>query len=153
MNNKRTTGFWVVTLGNILVLAMLALGQTMSLIDYELTVSMGLQEPREVITEMGVAINKGFAAGDTLVYVPLVVLGLLGLWKRAVWGVFATTGALAITAYWPIVNLSMLLFAKGAPGFNFTQFPFYSVILGSVTLYGLWGLCYMYKDHKRLASW
>ena len=152
MNNKRTTGFWVIMIAGIFLLGVLVLGQAMSLINYEFTVSMGLQEPKDVITEMGVAVNKGFGAGDTLIYIPLLVLGLIGLWKRAVWGIFAISGALAITAYWPVVSLSMLLFARGTTGFNFTQFTSYSILLGGFTLYGLWGLCYVYKNHKLLAG-
>ena len=79
MNNKRTTGFWVIMAVGILLLAVLLLGQMMSFIDYDFTVSIGLQESRDLIGEMGVAVNKGFGVGDTIIYMPLLVFGLIGI--------------------------------------------------------------------------
>jgi len=145
MNTNRPPGFWVLMIVGILLLAMLLLGQTMSFIDYDFTVAMGLQEPEEEITEIGVAMNKGFGVGDTLIYLPLLVLGLVGLWRNKIWGVFAMSGALAITAYWPMVCLSMLVFARGAPGFHFARYIPYSILLGAISIYGIWGLWYMYR--------
>ena len=59
-------------------------------------------------------------------------------------------GALAITAYWPIVNLFILIFAKDLPGFNFTDFASYIIVLSLITLYGLWGMWYVYKNRNTL---
>jgi hypothetical protein len=152
MNNKRTTGFWVIMAMGILLLAVLLLGQMMSFINYDFTVSIGLQESRDVIGEMGVAVNKGFGVGDTIIYTPLLVFGLVGLWSRKMWGVFAMGGALAITAYWPMVCLFSLLFARGTAGFNFTSFTSYTITLTLTTLYGLWGLWYLYRHQRVLAG-
>lgn len=152
MKTNRTHGFWILMIAGIFLLAMLLLGQTMSFIDYEFTVEMGLQEPKEEITQIGVALNKGFGVGDTLVYIPLLVTGLAGLWRKRMWGVFAMSGALAITVYWPVVSIFMLFFARGAMGFHFTRYASYGVILGLITLYGGWGLWYVYTHHKTLTS-
>ena len=151
MNNKRTAGFWVIMIVGMLLLAVLVFGQAMSFINYDFAVSMGLQESREVIGGMGVAVNKGFGVGDTIIYLPLLLLGLIGLWSRTMWGVFAMAGALAITAYWPMVALFLLLFARGTPDFHFTSYTSYTLILTLFTLYGLWGLLYLYKNRKQLA--
>ena len=151
MNNKRTAGFWIIMLVGMLLLVVLVFGQAMSFINYDLAVSIGLQESKEVIGAMGVAVNKGFGVGDTIIYLPLLLLGLIGLWSRTMWGVFAMAGALAITAYWPVVALFLLLFARGAPGFHFTDFTLYTVVLMLVTVYGLWGLWYLYRNRKQLA--
>jgi len=82
MNNKRTVGFWILMIIGLLILAMLFFGQMMSFINYDFTVSIGLQEPVNVIGEMGVALNKGFGLGDTIIYIPLLIIGLLGLWFK-----------------------------------------------------------------------
>ena len=124
----------------------------MSFINYEFTVSIGLQESVEVVGEMGVAVNKGFGVGDTIVYIPLLVIGLVGLWIRKKWGIYAMVGALGITAYWPMVAIFLLLFAKGAPGFYFTNFTSYSILLTAFTFYGLWGLWYLYKNREILVK-
>ena len=151
MNNKRTAGFWIIMVVGMLLLVILVFGQAMSFINYDFAVSMGLQESREVIGGMGVAVNKGFGVGDTIIYLPLLLLGLIGLWSRTMWGVFAMAGALAITAYWPMVALFLLLFARGTPDFHFTSYTSYTLILTLFTLYGLWGLLYLYKNRKQLA--
>jgi len=131
-------------------LANLVLGQTMSFIDYNFTVALGLQEPKEIVGEMGVAVNKGFGVADTIIYAPLLLAGLIGFWQRKRWGLWALGGALAITAYWPLVCLFFLFFAKGSPGFNFSSYLSYTIILVSNTLYGLWGLWYLYKNYDFL---
>jgi len=152
MSNKRTIGFWVVMIVGILLLLMLILGQMVSFINYDFTVSIGLQESKDIIGEMGVAVNKGFGVGDTIIYIPLMLFGLMGLWFRKMWGLFAMASALAITAYWPMVSIFLLLYARGTPGFNFTDFSSYTIVLIPVTLYGLWGLWYLYKNRKILAN-
>jgi hypothetical protein len=152
MNQKRTVGFWVIMVTGILAMMMFFLGQTLALFFYDFTVSLGLQESKEVVTEMGVALNKGFAVSDTIIYLPLFAVGLIGLWKRTIWGVFAMAGVFAITAYWPIVCWSTLFFAKGIPGFTFQQFTSYSILLGGLTLYGVWGFWYVYRYRALLAD-
>ena len=152
MSNKRTAGFWVVMIVGILLLLMLILGQMMSFINYDFTVSIGLQESKDIIGEMGIAVNKGFGVGDTIIYIPLLVFGLMGLWFRKMWGVYTMVSALAITAYWPMVSIFLLLYARGTTGFNFTDFAPYTIVLILITLYGLWGLWYLYKNRKILVN-
>jgi len=130
---------------SVMWLVMIFLGQVMSYIDYDFTVSLGLQESKNAVTDIGVALNKGFGVGDTIVYIPLIIIGLVGMWLRKTWGLFAMAGAFAITMYFPVACLSMLLFARGTPGFNFTNFVPYTIFLTIVALYGLWGLWYLYS--------
>ena len=85
MTNRRPIGFWVLMILGMLFSVMLLLGQTMSFINYDFTVSIGLQESKDVVSEMGVAINKGFGVGDTIIYLPLLVIGIVGLWLRKKW--------------------------------------------------------------------
>lgn len=152
MEQKRSAGFWWVVVPGIFLLVVLVLGQTMAFIDYDFTISIGLQEPVSQVTEMGVAVNKGFGVGDTVVYLPLLVFGLIGLWLRKPWGVFAMAGALAITAYWPVVSMFLLLFARSVPGFNFTHFLLYGIILSLITVYGAAGFFYLFKHRKEFIS-
>jgi hypothetical protein len=150
MKNNGAVGFWILMVVGILVLVVLFLGQMMSFISYEFTVMIGLQESVDVIGEMGVAVNKGFGVGDTIIYIPLMVMGLIGLWIRKEWGILTMAGALGITAYWPMVSLFLLLFAKGSPGFNFTNYTSYAIILILITIYGIWGLVYLIKRREVL---
>ena len=122
----------------------------MAVIDYDFAVSIGLQEPVEEITEVGVAMNKGFGLGDTVVYIPLLILGVIGLLKKKIWGFLSMIDALAITVYWPIVALATIFYAKNAKGFNFTDYMSYSILLSLITLYGLFGLLFLYNNRKTL---
>ena len=58
---KRSFGFQVLIGIAILLTIMFVVGQTLSLIDHDLTVSLGLQESREEISDVGIAFAKGFA--------------------------------------------------------------------------------------------
>ncbi len=149
---EKTVGFWFLMIIGMLLLLMLLIGQMMSFINYEFTVSLGLQESVDVVGERGVALNKGFGVGDTIIYIPLMVIGLLGLWQKKRWGVYAMVGALGITAYWPMVCLFIILYSKNVPGFNFTNYLSYSILLTAITLYGLWGLWYLYNRRDDLVS-
>ena len=150
MAAKRTKGFWIIMIMGKLLLLILIVGQMMAFINYDFTVSIGLQESTDIIGEMGVAVNKGFGVGDTLIYTPILAIGLIGLWLRKMWGVFAMVGALAITAYWPMVSIFILIYAKDVPGFNFTNYVSYSILLSAITMYGIWGMWYLYKNRKIL---
>ena len=152
MTNKRAVGFWVIMIFSIFMLVMLLVGQMMSFINYDFTVSLGLQESVDVVGEMGVAINKGFGVGDTIIYIPLLIAGLVGLWLRKEWGIFTMASALGITAYWPLVYIFFFFFAKGAPGFNFTDFMSLTIFLSATAVYALWGLWYLYKNRKLLVE-
>jgi hypothetical protein len=70
--------------------------------------------------------------------------------KKKYWGLFSMFGALAITIYWPVVCLSTLIFAKSSPGFGFTDYLSYSILLPIICLYGLWGLLFIYKNRNEL---
>jgi len=148
MINGRTFGFWIlITLGT-LILIMLIVGQAVSLINYEYTVSIGLQESVNDIGKMGVAVNKAFGVGDTIIYTPLLIMGIVGLWQKKAWGIFAMSSALGITVYWPIVNIFIIHFAKGSPGFNYPNPTSVVIILVLITIYGIWGLWYLYRNQK-----
>ena len=51
----------------------------MAIIDYEFAVRMGLQGSIEEVGEYGVQLNRAFGAGDTLIYLPLILISLIGL--------------------------------------------------------------------------
>jgi hypothetical protein len=152
MSNSRPAGFWVLEIVGLLILLMLLVGQMMSFINYDFTVSIGMQESVDVIGAMGVAVNKGFGVADTIIYLPLLVAGLIGLWIRKGWGMHAMAGALGITAYWPMAALFLLLFARGAPGFYFTAFVPYAILLTAFTVYSIWGLWYLYARRAIFAK-
>ena len=122
----------------------------MAFINYDFTVSLGLQEPKDMVGDMGIAVNKGFGVGDTIIYAPILMFGLAGLWLKRPWGLLAMAGAFGITAYWPITMIFLLLYAKGAPGFNLTRFASYTIMLTTISLYGLWGLWYLLTRRKIL---
>ena len=148
MQNKKSVGYLFLMIIGLLILVILFLGQMMSFIDYDFTVSIGLQEAVEIVGEMGVAVNKGFGVGDTIIYTPLLLFGLLGLWFKRKWGVVSMIGALAITAYWPVVSIFIIFFGVGVPGFNFTDFTSYVIVLTLISLYGIWGIWFIYKNQN-----
>ncbi|MFC1887558.1 hypothetical protein ACFLYK_01985 [Candidatus Cloacimonadota bacterium] len=149
---KRGFGFWFLFIIAVLLVVMMLLGQTMAFIDYEFTESIGLQEPVSLISEIGKAVNQAFGIGDTVIYLPLLVIGLIGLWMKKIWGVFVMFGALAITVYWPIVCSFIFILAQGAPGYFFTEYLETVIIILLIALYGIWGMYYIYRNRDRLVD-
>ena len=56
MQKYRTKGFWFVMVSGIVLLVLLILGQTMSFINYDFTVSLGLQEPVDDFATVGLGL-------------------------------------------------------------------------------------------------
>jgi hypothetical protein len=146
MASPRPVGFWVLVGIGIFICVTLPIGQTMAVINYDFAVWLGMQEPASALTEIGVAINKGFGAADTLVYLPLFVLGLVGYWRAKSWGLIPLSAALGITAYWPVVCLYFLYVAKDAPGFAAQNYARYMIILVPIFLYALWALAFLHRS-------
>ena len=146
VTKKRTEGFWFLIGFGIVLNVLYLLGQTMAIVNYDFAVSLDLQEPHTEITDIGVALNKGFGFGDTVFYIPLFIIGIFGLLKRSAYGLYVMFGAMAITVYWPIVCLSTLFFAKGSSGWYFTDYTSYSIVLSLISLYGIWGFWLLYKN-------
>ena len=151
MNNKMYD-FWILIGIGIILNVFYLFGQTSAIINYDFAVSIQLQEPVNDVTEVGVALNKGFGLGDTLVYIPLFILGIVGLLKKTSLGLFAMLGAMAITIYWPIVALSTLYYAYDSPGWHFSDYTSYTILLSLIVIYGIWGFVYLYKNRNRLVN-
>ena len=145
-------GFKVLIAIAILLTILYLMGQTMAIFDYDFAVSIGLQEPIDEITGVGVAMNKGFGFGDTVAYIPLLIMGVWGLIKRTKLGYFCMIGALAITIYWPMVSLPTLFYAKGTDGWRFSDYTSYTILLSLITAYGAWGLWYLFTREKDLLT-
>lgn len=137
---KRGLSFWALQIPGWLLLVYLACAQGITAFDYELGVSLRTQEPAEMITEVGTAFWYGFALGDLLIYIPILLVGLIGHARNAPWGRIAIAAALGITVYWPIVCLSAMVDARGAAGWNFSNETPYWVVLTLISLWGAWGL-------------
>lgn len=149
MAAKRGPGFWVLISVALFLNTMMLVGQTGALINYEFSVSIGLQESAEEVTEVGVAWAKGFAFGDTLVYLPLFIMGIVGLLKRQPWGMYSMFGALAITAYWSLVSLYAFLSGLDAMNLGPGKYIFFSIGLPLIAAYGLWGMVFLFKNRTR----
>jgi hypothetical protein len=149
---RRSFGFWFLVIVGVFLNVMFLAGQTLSLIDYDLTVSLGLQESVDEISNTGVAFAKGFAFGDTVCYIPLFGIGIVGLLRSRTWGLFAMFGALSITVYWPLVHLYAIYAGKSYMHLSHEKYLSYSIILPLIALYGLWGMWFLYKNRAEFAA-
>jgi hypothetical protein len=143
---KKTLEFYALIGVAVFLTIMFIAGQTLSLVDYDLAVSLGLQESAGEISAEGVAFAKGFAFGDTVFYIPLFAIGIVGLLKGKAWGAFSMFGALAVTVYWPVVHLFMLYSGRDLFHLSHDKYLSYSILLPLIALYGLWGMRYLYAN-------
>ena len=149
MNNKKDLGFLILISVGLLLTVMFLLGQTLSLFNYDLTVQWGLQESATEVTNVGVAFLKGYAFGDTIFYIPLLVLGILGLLKGKKYGFFAMFGALAVSVYWPATILYTIFIERTAIVMHADKYISFSILLPLIMFYGLWGMLYLYKNQEK----
>jgi uncharacterized protein (TIGR03382 family) len=124
------------------VLLMLA-GQTMAVIDYELAARLGLQERIEDVGAYGMQVNRAFGAADTFVYIPLMLLSMVGLLRRRRWSLLTTAAVAGISAYWSTTILFMLLFLPDTPGYSYAPGVEIWGFVCVYAIFGLWVLGYL----------
>lgn len=140
--------FWMlISIASVLVL-MFLVGQTLGVFNYDLAVTIGMQESENEIGKVGIAFAKGFGLADTVIYIPLFLFGIFGLLKNKRWGKYAMFGALAISVYWPIVHLYAIFIDKISITLLPEKYLYYPIILSFIIIYGLWGMRYLYKKRS-----
>ena len=112
-----------------LLLTYLVVAQGVTAFGYDLGVRMGTQEPTETITEVGTAFWYGFALGDLLTYIPILLAGLIGHMRCRPWGRVLFAAGLGITVYWPVVCLITVVDARDASGWNLVDETPYWIVL------------------------
>lgn len=142
-NPKRPISFWFVIVFLIVSMVLLLMGQTMAIFNYEFAVKLGLQEDVKEVSEYGVQINRAFGAGDTFVYIPLIVISLVGLFLKKRWSLVTTAAVMGVSAYWAIVVAFMLNFLPGVPSYNLVPGPEYWLFIGAYIIFGVWGIIYL----------
>lgn len=149
MTRGRT--FLFVQVSGWLFLAYLIYAQGIAALSYDYGVAMGTQEPVENITRVGKAFWYGFAVGDAVFYIPLLLAGLIGLAKSARWGRGIMIAAMGITVYWPIVCLVAVATARGAPGWTLPRESEYWVVLPIIATWAAWVLRWLIRSRDEPA--
>lgn len=141
--SERPLAFWIIVAFLAGSIVLMVAGQTLAVFDYELAVRYGLQESVEQVSEFGVQINRAFGAGDTVVYVPLLVVSLVGLFRRRRWALLTTAAVAGISAYWSVTVIFVFLFLPGTSGYSYVPGPTIWSFVGAYTAFGVWGLVYL----------
>ena len=126
--------------------------QSFSLLDYDSAVALGLQESEIEVGKVGIEFAKGFAFGDTIVYIPLLIAGIIGLLKRKKWGVYALFASCAISVYWPLVHLYAIYIGRDAIVLHPEKYLSFQITLSFIIVYGLWGLWYLYHYRNKFVA-
>ena len=143
---KRDINFWLIQVPGWLLFLYLVYAQAIPAFNYETGVAMGTQESAEVVSDVGVAFWYGFAFGDLVAYIPLLAIGLIGIWSASIVGRLVLAAALGITIYWPIVCLAALVVARNASGWNLSNETPYWIVLPLIALWGAWGLWHLSQE-------
>ncbi len=147
---RRPIAFWVIVIFHVLSAILLLIGQTTAMFAYEFAEKLGLQESLEEVTAFGIQMNRAFGAGDTFVYIPLIILALIGLFLRKRWALVINAAVMGISVYWTVTMTALMIFARVIPGYTLRPGPDYLVFLGSFVIFGVWGLLYLVFRGDRL---
>ncbi len=150
MKDRRPTGFWVIFVFLAASIVLMLAGQTLGAFDYERAAQLGLQEDPEEMTQFGVQVNRAFGVGDTVVYLPLMMVSMIGLWQRKRWSLLTTAAVFGISIYWTVTVTFILLFLPGVPGY--TNVPGIEIwlFIGTYLVAGALGLVYLIRRGDRL---
>lgn len=152
MIDTRPFAFWVITSFLSLSLVLLLMGQTMAIINYDFAVQLGLQEDIKDVGDFGVQVNRAFGVGDTIVYIPLIAISIIGLILRKRWSLLTAAAAMGISAYWATTIVFMLFFLHGTPGYALEPGLEYWLFMAAFIIFGVWGLLYLvFRGEKLIA--
>ena len=140
-NRPAAFGVFVIFL-SVSIFIML-IGQTVAVFNYDWTVSFGLQEDPLEVGETVKQVNRGFGAGDTIVYVPLLIASLIGLLMKKKWAIITTAAVAGISAYWSVTVGFIFLFLPGAPGYTHIPEPEIWTFIFVYAVFGIWALIYI----------
>ena len=149
---KRPMSFWIITIFLFISLVLLLTGQTMAIINYDFAVQLGLQEDVKDVGEYGVQLNRAFGAGDTIIYIPLIALSLIGLVLKKRWSIITTAAVMGISAYWATTVIFMLLFFVGVPGYYLEPGLVYWLFMAVFIIFGIGGLLYLVFKGEQLLT-
>ena len=140
---NRPISFWIVIVFLLLSLLLLLVGQSMAIFNYEFAVSIGMQEDVNEIGEFGREVNRAFGVGDTIIYIPLILLSIVGLILKKRWALISTAAVMGITAYWTTTVVFMFWFLVGVPNYSFVPGVEYWVVISLYFVMGVWGVFYL----------
>jgi hypothetical protein len=147
---KRPMAFWILIVFMSASVVLLLLGQTMAVFNYGFAVSLGMQEDVSEVGEFGVEFNRAFGASDTLVYIPLMVLSIIGLCSRKSWALLTSASVMGISSYWATTAAFAYWFLPGVPNYSFVPGLDYWMFIASFVVFGTWGLWYLIVRGERL---
>jgi hypothetical protein len=146
----RPAALWIFVIFLALSIVLMLTGQTMSVFNYDLTVRLGLQESPEQVSEFGVEVNRALGAGDTVVYIPLLIASLVGLWRKKRWSLLTTAAAVGVSAYWSTTVFFLFLFLPGTSGYSNRPGPEIWLFVGAYIIFGVWGFLYLILRGEKL---
>lgn len=126
------------------------MGQTMAVINYDYAVQLGLQEGINDVGAFGVQMNRAIGAADSIIYIPLIALSIIGLILKKQWALLTTAAVLGISAYWAITASFLLTLLAGVPGYYFEPGFDYWLIITIYITFGITGLLYLIFRGDRL---
>jgi len=113
-------------------------------------VRLGLQDSPKQVGEFGVQVNRAFGASDTIIYLPLMLLSLIGLFLKRRWSLVTTAAVAAITTYTAATLGFMYLFMPGTPGYNLK--PGFGIwfVVGATAIFGIWIILFVIRQGDKL---
>jgi hypothetical protein len=136
----RPAAFWFLFAFLAVSIILMLAGQTLGVFNYELAARLGLQEKAEEMTEFGVQVNRAFGVADTIVYIPLMVASMVGLWLRKRWSLLTTAAFFGASAYWTVTVTFILVFLPGVPGYSNVPGPEIWLFVAVYFVVGVFGL-------------
>lgn len=149
-HQTRPFAFWVIICFLSLSFVLLIMGQTMAIINYDFAVQIGLQEDVKEVGQFGVQLNRAFGVGDTIIYIPLIAISIIGLILKKRWSLLATAAVMGISAYWATTIIFMLIFLVGTPDYYLDPGFDYWLFLAAFIIFGVWGLLYLIFRGEKL---
>lgn len=140
---SRPFAFWFIMVFLALSIVLMVTGQTLSIVNYDLTVRLGLQESSGQVGEHGVQVNRAFGVGDTAVYIPLMMASLVGLWQKRRWSLLTTAAVFGISVHWTVTIASMLVFLPGVSGYSYVPGIEIWLFVGTYMIFGVVGFVYL----------
>lgn len=142
-NTPSPAAFRAIVIFLALSAVLMLIAQATPVFDYDLAVRLGFQKGADQITDFGVQVIRAFCVSDTVVFIPLTVLALVGMLMKKRWALYATASTSGISVYWVVAYGYMVTTLQGAPGYHAVLEAPDWVIMSAYVGFGVWSLLYL----------
>ena len=147
-SRKVPAPIWVIIGFLALCIVIWIIGQGGAIVAYDTVAAWGMQDLRALVDPAVVPVNRGIAAGDVVIQLPLFILALIGLWRLKFFGAVAAWMSLSMHWYWIVTAWAKQAYYTQAGIQSVPISTGLNILMALFIVFSLWASWYLFKHRE-----